>query len=88
MVSRIEFKHRSAFDPRTRQEREEVVVLREGNVVATVPEGHPLRRMLNLSEQEAAWMLNNYPEVMRLQPEVKKILEAVIEYRKEETAVS
>jgi len=81
MTSRVEFRHRSVVDPQTRQEREEVVVIRDGRVVATILRGHPLWRLLSLSPREAAWMLDNYSEVMKLKPEIRQILEAVIDYQ-------
>ena len=85
-ANRIEFKHQFAVDPETLRQRHEVVVVRDGSVGATITDNDPLWRMLDLSAQEATWMLRNYRDIMRLKPEVKEILEAVIEYRHEQSA--
>jgi hypothetical protein len=62
-------------------ELEETVILRGDEVVAVLPEGDPLRYALQLSVEELWSMRENLAPVLQRRPRVKKVLEALIQYK-------
>jgi len=57
------------------------VILRDDEVVAVLPEGDPLRYALELPLEQLQSMRVNLARVLEKRPTVKKVLEAIIEYK-------
>ncbi|MBI2303412.1 MAG: hypothetical protein HYU86_01515 [Chloroflexi bacterium] len=61
-----------------------ILLLRNGRPVAILSEGDPLRRTLTLSLRELRAVVAAFPHIMKEQPRVKRIMEALIQLREEE----
>jgi len=81
---RLETRHRN--DPTAfRGKLEETVILRDGEVVAVLPEGDPLRYGLELAAEELRLLKASLGAVVQTRPHVKEVLEALIEYKEGQT---
>jgi hypothetical protein len=65
-------------------ELEETVILRDGKLVAALPEGDPLRYVLELSVEELCSMKEDLAPVLERKPRVREVVEALIEYKEEQ----
>ena len=61
----------------------ETVIRREGREIASLPEGHPLRYALELPVSELRSLRRALRPVLDRQPQVKLVLEAIIEYKEQ-----
>jgi hypothetical protein len=75
--------NRRAGPARARRNQQETVILRDDEVVAVLPEGDPLRHALELPIEELRSMRVNLARVLDSRPRVKKVLEAIIEYKQD-----
>ena len=64
-----------------KREPTEVVILRDKQVIAVLPEGDPLRYLLQLSPDQLLSMRENLAPVLKNRPYAKEVLEAIIEYK-------
>lgn len=81
MVARVRLETRQAGSGRSNVRKRETVILRDGEVVAVLPEGDPLRYTLELSVDELRAMRVNLASVLEKRPRVREVLEAIIEYK-------
>jgi hypothetical protein len=65
----------------------ETAILREGREIASLAEGDPLRYALELSVHELQSLRRALRPILDREPRVKRVLEAIIEY-KEQAALS
>ena len=61
----------------------ETVILREGREIAALAEGDPLRYALELPITELQSLRRALGPVLDRQPRAKRVLEAIIEYKKQ-----
>jgi len=66
-------------------ELEETVILRDNEVVAVLPEGDPLRYALQLPLDELWSMRESLAPLLERRPRIKRVLEALIQYKEEQT---
>ena len=86
MSARVRLETRRRSDPAAfRGELKETVILRDEKVVAVLPEGDPLRHGLELSAEELRVLRADLGPVVETRPRVKEVLEALIEYKEEQT---
>lgn len=86
MPARVRLETRRHRDPAAVQdELEETVIVREENVVAVLPQGDPLLHALELSLEELRSLRVSLAPVLEGQPRAKEVLEAVIEYKEQQT---
>ena len=86
MSARVRLETRRRSDPAAfRGKLEETVILRDGEVVAVLPEGDPLRYGLELSAEELRLLKASLGTVVQTRPHVKEVLEALIEYKEGQT---
>lgn len=86
MPARVRLETRRRSDPAVfRGNLEETVILRDEEVVAVLPEGDPLRYGLELSAEELRLLKASLGAVVQTQPHVKRVLEALIEYKEAQT---
>jgi hypothetical protein len=81
MVARVRLETRRTAEAKSRSMDRETVILRDDEVVAVLPEGDPLRYALELPLEELQSMRVNLSRVLEKRPTVKKVLEAIIEYK-------
>jgi len=82
MSARVRLETRRRSDSAAfRGEFEETVILRDGEVVAVLPEGDPLRYGLELSAEELRLLRVSLGPVLETRPRVKEVLAALIEYK-------
>lgn len=81
MVAKVRLQTRRAAQAKSRSIDRETVILRDDEVVAVLPEGDPLRYALELPLEELQSMRVNLSRVLEKRPTVKKVLEAIIEYK-------
>jgi hypothetical protein len=72
---------RSALTEKVQREVRETVVLRNEEVVAVLPEGDPLAYVLGLSADELLELRDKLRPILESRPEVRSLVEALIEYR-------
>jgi hypothetical protein len=81
---RLETRHRD--DPAASQgELEETVILRNGEVVAVLPQGDGLRYLVHLSLEQLRLLKGKLGRMSEERPRLREVLEALIEYKEEET---
>ena len=86
MPATVRLRTRRRSDPAAFQgELEETVLLRDDEVVAVLPEGDPLRYALQLPLDELWSMRESLALVLERRPRIKRVLEALIEYKEEQT---
>jgi hypothetical protein len=86
MPAKVRLRTRRRSDPAAFQgELEETVILRDDEVVAVLPEGDPLRYALQLPLDELWSMRESLALVLERRPRIKRVLEALIEYKEEQT---
>ena len=86
MPAKVRLGTRRRSDPAAFQgELEETVILRDDEVVAVLPEGDPLRYALQLPLDELWSMRESLAPVLERRPRIKRLLEALIEYKEEQT---
>lgn len=86
MPAKVRLDTRRRSDPAAFQgELQETVILRDDEVVAVLPEGDPLRYALQLPLDELWSMRESLAPVLERRPRIKKVLEALIEYKEEQT---
>ncbi len=86
MSTRVRLKNRRRDDPAAVQGGlEEIVILRDEEVVAVLPEGDPLRHALGISLDALRSLRADLAPVLEGQPRAKQVLEAVIEYKEQQT---
>ena len=73
---------RSNLADKTHHDLRETVVLRDGAVVAVLPEGDPLCYALRLSVQELEHLRAGMGTNLQKRPELKTLLETLIEYKR------
>ena len=61
----------------------ETVILREGREIAALAEGDPLRYALELPVTELQSLRRALGPILDRQPRAKRVLEAIIEYKKQ-----
>jgi hypothetical protein len=83
VTARVRLENRRAGPARARRNQQETVILRDDEVVAVLPEGDPLRHALELPIEELRSMRVNLARVLDNRPRVKKVLEAIIEYKQD-----
>lgn len=81
MAARVRLETRRTAQAKSRGKDRETVILRDDEVVAVLPEGDPLRYALELPLEELQSMRVNLARVLEKRPTVKKVLEAIIEYK-------
>ena len=82
MAARVRLETRRLTDSAAFQgELEETVILRDGELVAALCEGDPLRYVLDLPVEELSSMKENLAPVLGKKPRVREVLEALIEYK-------
>jgi hypothetical protein len=82
MADRVEIQTRkSALTEKVQREVLETVVLRNETVVATLSEGDPLAYVLELSTGELLQLRRKLHPILGSRPELRSLLEALIEYR-------
>ena len=82
MPARVRLGTRRRSNPAAFQgELEEMVILRDDEVVAVLPEGDPLRYVLQLPVDELWSMRESLAPVLERRPRIKRVLEALIEYK-------
>ena len=74
---------RSALTEKVQREVRETVILRNEEVVAVLPEGDPLAYVLQLSADELSELRERLRPILESRPEVRALLEALIEYRRQ-----
>jgi hypothetical protein len=81
---RLETRHRS--DPGAFQgELEETVILRNEEVVAVLPQGDGLRYLVQLSLEQLRLLEGKLGRMREERPRLNEVLEALIEYKEEQT---
>ncbi len=86
MPAKVRLDNRRRSDPAAFQgELKETVILRDDEVVAVLPEGDPLRYALQLPLDELWSMRESLAPVLERRHRIKRILEALIEYKEEQT---
>jgi chromosome condensin MukBEF complex kleisin-like MukF subunit len=81
MAARMRLETRHIDAERAKSARRETVILRDDEVVAVLPEGDPLCHTLGLSIEELRSIRVNFAGAIERRPWVKKVLEAIIEYK-------
>ncbi|MBI4316942.1 MAG: hypothetical protein HY675_00510 [Chloroflexi bacterium] len=83
MVEGIEFMKREKIDPATNKRYDEVVVLREGQEVAALPEADRLERAQALPLEEARWIATHFDEIMGREPtpDEREFWRAITDYK-------
>ena len=66
-------------------ELEETVILRDEEVVAVLPQGDGLRYLVQLSVEQLQLLKRKLGRMTEERPRLKEVLEALIEYKEEET---
>jgi hypothetical protein len=83
MTDRVEIQtRRSALAEKVQREVQETVVLRNQEVVAVLPEGDPMAYVLGLSAGELAELREKLRPILESRPEIRSLLDALIEYRR------
>jgi hypothetical protein len=77
--------HRRSDPAAFRGDLEETVILRNEEVVAVLPEGDPLRYVLELSAEKLRLLRANLGSVVETRPRVRETLDALIEYKEGQT---
>jgi hypothetical protein len=86
MPAKVRLRTRRRSDPAAFQgELEATVILRDDEVVAILSEGDPLRYALQLPLDELWSMRESLAPVLERRPRIKRALEALIEYKEEQT---
>lgn len=83
MAARIRLETRHTGPAKSKGKQRETVILRNDEVVAVLPEGDPLHHTLELSLEELRSMRVNFAPAIERRPWVKKVLEAIIEYKED-----
>ena len=84
MPDRVQIRtRRSALTEKVQREVMETVVLRNEEVVAVLPEGDPLAYVLQLPTGELLDLREKLRPVLEARPEVRSLLEALIQYRRQ-----
>jgi hypothetical protein len=73
---------RSSLADKTNHDLHETVVLRDGEVVAVLPEGDPLCHALRLSAQELEHLRAGMGPNLHKRPRLKTLLETLIEFKR------
>ena len=84
MTERIEFEETKITDPETKQSRDAVAVIRNGRLVAVLPEADRLRRALNLPLEEIEYIVNNFAGIMNRDPtnDEREFWKAVLDFKR------
>ena len=78
MHTSIEIVHTKA-EGEARGRASAILVARQGEVLAILPPGDPLRRIFSLSSDELREIIATFPNVMKGNPHIKALVEAVLE---------
>jgi hypothetical protein len=82
-TARVEIKsRRSSLSDKVSREVRETVVLQDGREVAVLSEGDPLCYTLQLSADELGSLKQGLGNVLSARPQLKVLLEALIEYKR------
>jgi hypothetical protein len=73
---------RSNLADKPNHDLRETVVLRDGQIVAVLPEGDPLCYALRLSAQELEYLRAGMGPNLQKRPALKTLLETLIEYKR------
>lgn len=83
MADRVRIQtRRSALAEKVQREVRETVVLRNQEVVAVLAEGDPMAYVLELSTGELMKLREKLRPILESRPEVRSLIEALIEYRR------
>ena len=74
---------RSPLTEKVQREVMETVVLRNEEVVAVLPEGDPLAYVFKLSTSELLELQDKLRPILGSRPELRSLLEALIQYRRQ-----
>ena len=86
MSARVRLETRRRSDPAAfGGEFEETVVLRDEEVVAVLPQGDGLRYLVRLSVEQLRLLQGKLGRMLEERPRLKEVLEALIEYKEEQT---
>lgn len=81
MPARVRVHTRRTGLASSKSRKTETVILRDDEVVAVLPEGDPLRYLLQLPADRLQSMRQNLAPVLETRPRVKAVLEAIIEHK-------
>jgi hypothetical protein len=86
MSAKVRLETRRRSHPAGSQgELEETVILRDEEVVAVLPQGDGLRYLMQLSLEQLQLLKRKLGRMTEERPRLKEVLEALIEYKEEET---
>jgi len=86
MSAKVRLETRRRSHPAGSQgELEETVILRDEEVVAVLPQGDGLRYLVQLSVEQLQLLKRKLGRMTEERPRLKEVLEALIEYKEEET---
>jgi hypothetical protein len=86
MSAKVRLETRRSSHPAGSQgELEETVILRDEEVVAVLPQGDGLRYLMQLSLEQLQLLKRKLGRMTEERPRLKEVLEALIEYKEEET---
>lgn len=63
---------------------EETVILRDGEAIASLPQGDPLIYALQLPARELKALRGHLDKALAARPKVREILDAIIEYKEQQ----
>ena len=87
MTDRVQIRtRRSVLAGQAQRDVRETVVLRNQEVVAVLPEGDPMAYVLHLSADELLELRERLRPILGSRPELRSLLEALIEYRRPASA--
>jgi hypothetical protein len=85
MSARVRLETRRSHPAGSQGELEETVILRDEEVVAVLPQGDGLRYLVQLSVEQLQLLKRKLGRMTEERPRLKEVLEALIEYKEEET---
>jgi hypothetical protein len=86
MSAKVRLETRRRSHPAGSQgELEETVIFRNEEIVAILPQGDGLRYLVHLSLEQLRLLKGKLGRMSEERPRLKKVLEALIEYKEEET---
>lgn len=82
-TARVEVKsRRSGLSDKVNRDVRETVVFQDGEEVAVLSEGDPLCYTLQLSAEELGSLKQRLGNVLNARPQLRRLLEALIEYKR------